>query len=100
MHVDIKGVHLDVSEKMREEIGRKLEHLDFAKDMITDLLFTICREKAYQVEAQINFRWGSSAHISTETFDVFEGINALFDKIDHKVRKEKEKIQDHSPRGQ
>ena len=100
MHVDIKGVHIDISGKMREEIERKLQHLDFAKEMITDLLFTITRDKAYKVEAQINFRWSTSAHISTETFDVFEGINALFDKIDHKVKKEKEKIQDHNPRGQ
>ena len=100
MHVDIKGVHIDVSDRMREEIERKLLHLDFAKEMITDLLFTITRDKAYKVETQINFRWGASAHISTETFDVFEGINTLFDKIDHKVRKEKEKIQEHNTRGQ
>ena len=39
MHVDIKGVHIDVSDRMREEIERKLLHLDFAKEMITDLLF-------------------------------------------------------------
>ena len=100
MRVDIKGVHIDVSDKMREEIERKLLHLAFAKEMITDLLFTINRDKAYKVEAQIIFRWGTSAHISTETFDVFEGINTLFDKIDHKVRKEKEKIQEHNTRGQ
>ena len=100
MHVDIKGVHIDISDNMREEIEKKLLHLDFAKEMITDLLFTITRDKAYEVEVQINFRWGTSAHIHTEAFDVFEGINTLFDKIDHKVRKEKEKIQEHNTRGQ
>ena len=95
MHVDIKGVHLDVSEKMREEINKKLHRLDFAQDMIMDLLFTISREKSYKVDVQINFRWGSAAHIHTDAFDVFEAINTLFDKMEQKVTKEKEKIQSH-----
>ena len=98
MHVEIKGVHLDITDKMREEIDHRLHRLDFAKDMLIDMLFTISRDHNYKVEVNINFRWGSAAHIKTEGFDVYEGISSLFDKIVHKVTKEKEKIQDHSPR--
>ena len=98
MHVEIKGVHLEVTDKMKEHIEKRVPHLDFAKDMIIDLSLTITKDNGYQVEANINFRWGSSAHISVSNFDVFEGIDALFHKIDSKVTKEKQRIQEHGPR--
>jgi len=100
MHVEIKGVHLEVTEKMKEHVDKRLLHLDYAKDMIIDLLVTIARDKGYRVEANINFRWGSSAHISATSFDIFEGIDSLFHKIDSKVTKEKQRIQDHGSRAQ
>ncbi len=100
MHVEIKGVHLEVTDKMREHIEKRLPHLDYAKDMIIDLLVTITKDNGYNVEATINFRWGSSAHISASSFDLFEGVDALFHKIDAKVTKEKKRIQEHSPRAQ
>jgi putative sigma-54 modulation protein len=100
MHVEIKGVHLEVTDKMKEHIDKKVPHLDYAKDMVVDLLVTVTRDKGYQVEANINFRWGSSAHISASSFDVFEGIDTLFHKIDSKVAKEKERIQEHGSRPQ
>jgi len=96
MHVEIKGIHLEVTDKMKEHIDLKVPHLDYAKDMIIDLLVTITKDKGYQVEANINFRWGSSAHISASNYDVFEGIDALFHKIDSKVTKEKQRIQEHN----
>jgi putative sigma-54 modulation protein len=98
MHVEIKGVHLEVTEQMKEHVEKRLPHLDYAKDMIIDLLVTITKGKGYDVEANINFRWGSSAHIKARSFDIFEGVDALFHKIDAKVTKEKKRIQDHSPR--
>jgi putative sigma-54 modulation protein len=100
MHTEIKGVHLEITEQMKEHIERKIPHLDFAKDMIIDLLFTITKDNGYQIEANINFRWGASAHISTTAFEVFEGIDSLFHKIDSKVTKEKERVQNHGPRAQ
>ena len=49
----------------------------------------------YILEATINFRWGNSNHMRVKSFDTFEGIDKLFDKIELKVLKEKNKIQDH-----
>jgi putative sigma-54 modulation protein len=79
-------------------VEKRLAHLDYAKDMIIDLLVTIAKEKGYKVEATINFRWGTSAHISASSFDIFEGIDTLFHKIDSKVTKEKQRIQEHGTR--
>jgi putative sigma-54 modulation protein len=97
MNTDVKAVHFDVTDGTRDYLERKLSKLDFAKDLIVDLLFTLTKEKNnfYKVESNINFRWGYSTHISTDTFDLIEGIDKLFDKIEMKVLKEKEKIQKH-----
>ncbi len=100
MHVEIKGVHLEVTDKMKEHVDQRLPHLDYAKDMIIDLLVTIAKDKGYKVESTINFRWGTSAHISVASFDIFEGIDSLFHKIDAKVTKEKQRIQEHGARPQ
>jgi putative sigma-54 modulation protein len=96
MHTEIKGVHIDVTDNMKDHIDKKLHKLDYAKEFIIDLLFTITKEKKdFRIEVNINFRWGAQAHISTDSFDVYEGIDILFSKMEHKISKEKEKIQEH-----
>ena len=96
MNVDIRGVHYDISDNTREHVEKKLKRLSYAEDLIVDLLFTISHDKnGYVIEATINFKWGKSAHIKVDTFDLFKGIDNLFNKLDNKIAKEKEKIQDH-----
>ncbi len=96
MNVDVKGVHLDISQNVRDYLNKKLKRLSYAEDLIVDLLFTLSQDsKAYKAEANINFRWGTSAHIGVDTFNLIKGIDLLFDKLDVKIRKEKDKIQDH-----
>ena len=96
MRIEVKGVHVDVTDKMREHVDKKLQKLDFASEMIIDLLFTLSREKSsFRIEVTINFRWGTSAHIGADSFDFFEGIDILFEKLDAKIRKEKDKVQQH-----
>jgi len=96
MNTDIKGVHVEITDQMREYIDKKLPRLDFVAEHIIDLLVILSQEGSqYSLEATINFRWGNSNHIQVKGFDVFEGIDKLFDKIEMKVLKEKNKIQDH-----
>ena len=96
MHVEIKGVHLDIKDELKEHIDKKMHRLDFAEDMIVDLLFTLTREKnSVKTEVTVNFRWGNQAHIGTNGFDIVEAVDSLFDKLVAKVTKEKEKIQQH-----
>lgn len=96
MNTEIKGSHVEITDKIRDTIGRKMPRLDFAKDYLIDLLFHFSQEKSlYKLEANINFRWGTSIHVGAESFDIFEGIDRLFDKMELKVTKEKKRIQDH-----
>ena len=96
MNIDIKGVHVEISDKIQEYIDKKLHRLDFVSEHIIDLLVFLSQEGSqYSLEATMNFRWGNSNHVRVKSFDVFEGIDKLFDKVELKVLKEKNKIQDH-----
>jgi putative sigma-54 modulation protein len=97
MNIEITGIHFNVTDAIRDSINKKLSRLEFAKSNIIDLLFKLIKEnRMYKVEVTINFRWGSSAHISVDGFDVYEELDKLFDKIESKVKKEKSKIQEHN----
>lgn len=97
MNLEIKGIHYEVTENTTEQIEKKVKKLDFASDMIVDLLFRIERDKGlYIISVNINFRWGLSHHIKVEHHDLYDGIDKMMDKIKNKVAKEKEKLQDHS----
>ena len=96
MNIDIKGVHVEITDKIREYIDKKLPRLDFVAEHIIDLLLFVSQEGSqYSLEATINFRWGISNHMRVKSFDIFEGVDKLFDKVELKVLKEKNKIQEH-----
>ncbi len=96
MHVDIKGIHVEITENIRDYLDKKMQKLEFAKDVIIDLLITISKVKSsHKIEATINFRWGNSAHLGHDCFDVLEGIDGFIDKLEIKIKKEKNKIQEH-----
>jgi putative sigma-54 modulation protein len=96
MNTEIKGVHVEITDAMREYIDKKMHRLDFAREHLVDLLFSCTQEKSqYKVEVNINFRWGNATHVGVAAFDIFEGIDKLFDKMELKIIKEKKKIQDH-----
>ncbi|WP_020612569.1 ribosome hibernation-promoting factor, HPF/YfiA family [Sediminispirochaeta bajacaliforniensis] len=97
MNLEIKGVHYDVSDSTKEFITKKLERVDFAKEYMVDLAITITKEKpGYTVEASVHFRWGHSSHVTAPpTHELYEGIEQMIDKLEHVVRKEKDRIKDH-----
>ena len=96
MRIDIRGVHVGVTEEMRDYFDKKIQKIDFAKDHIVDLLISLTKEKScFRIESTVNFRWGNQAHLKTDCFDVFEAIDNFTDKLETKVKKEKEKIQHH-----
>ena len=96
MKLEIKGIHYDISDNTKEFIEKKLQKIEHAKESITDLVFSITKEKhGYKVDVNINFPWGISAHIGQECFELFEGLEKIIDKIGMKVHKEKDKKASH-----
>jgi len=97
MNLEIKGIHYEVTERTTEQIEKKAKKIEFASDMIIDLLFRIEWDKGvYIISVTINFRWGLSHYIKVENHDLYEGIDKIMEKIKNKVKKEKEKIKDYS----
>ena len=96
MRVDIKGVHYQITEVTRDFLKTKLEKINYAQDYITDLLFTLTKDNSEWIaEVNANFRWGVNAHLKEGTFNLHESIEKLIDKLEAKVRKEKEKAKNN-----
>lgn len=97
MNLEIKGVHYDVSSTTKEFITKKLEKISFAEDYIIDLTVSITKEKpGYTVESTVHFRWGHTSHVTAApTHELYEGIELMIDKLEHVVRKEKERMKEH-----
>ena len=96
MNIEIRGVHYDISEEEKQAIAKKLHRIDFIKEKIIDIIFTIIKEKKeFELEVSIYFQWGTSAYLHVRDFNVLEGIDKLFNKMEVKISKEKEKIQEH-----
>jgi putative sigma-54 modulation protein len=62
--------------------------------MVVDLLITLKKEKDFEAEATVNFRWGVSIHVKEEDFDLNSAIDKMMDKLDSKITKEKEKVKE------
>ena len=96
MKFEIKAIHFELPEDYRDLIEKKIQKIEFAEDMIVSLVCTVSKGKNYSLEVDIRFRWGSVHHITVNNFDLREGIDALSEKIEAKVVKEKGKIKEHT----
>jgi len=94
MNTEIKAVHFTLHEDAREYLNKKIERIHNAENMIVDLLITIKKEKDFDVEATVNFRWGVSIHVKEVDFDLTAAIDKMMDKLETKITKEKEKMKE------
>ena len=93
MTPSITAVGFTLQPKQSEMIESKLKRIAYADDLIVDLLMKIKQDKSYVFDTTVNFKWGTSAHVSGEDFDFGAALNKMMDVLDNKVRKEKDKIQ-------
>ena len=98
MTVELKGVHYDVSDRTKEYVDKKLKRLKNVEDLIVDFHMTLSREPRgnYTASADAHFRWGLNSHIKADDRNLFKAIDIMFDKMEQKTTKEKEKIQAHT----
>ncbi|MDR2941844.1 MAG: ribosome-associated translation inhibitor RaiA [Treponema sp.] len=94
MNTEIKAVHFSLHEDAKEYLNKKLERLHNAENMIVDLLIVIKKEKDFDAEATVNFRWGVSIHVKETDFDLSKAIDKMIDKLEAKITKEKEKVKE------
>jgi len=94
MNTEIKSVHFTMHDDARDYLNKKIERIHNAENMIVDLLITIKKEKDFDAEATVNFRWGVSVHVKEIDFDIIKAIDKMMDKLESKITKEKEKVKE------
>jgi len=94
MNLDIKAVHFSLHDDAKEYLSKKIERLRNAENMIVDLLITLKKEKDFNAEATVNFRWGVSIHVEEVDFELTKAIDQMIDKLEAKITKEKEKVKE------
>ncbi len=75
-------------------INTKLKRIEYADNLIIDLILRVKEDKKYYFDATINFRWGANGHVTSDDYDFAAGLNKLMDVLDQKIKKEKDKIQE------
>jgi putative sigma-54 modulation protein len=94
MNTEIKALHFTLHDDTREYLNKKIERIHNAENMIVDLLVTLKKEKDFEAEANVNFRWGVSIHVQETDFDLVAAIDKMMDKLEQKISKEKEKVKE------
>lgn len=93
MNVTLSAVGFNFQQEQQDLINKKLERINYAEDLIVDLLVRVKDDKKIIFDVTANFRWGASAHVSAEDYDFAAALNKTMDILDTKVKKEKDKIQ-------
>ena len=94
MNTSIKALHFTLHDDAREYLNKKIERIHNAENMIVDLIITLKKEKDFEAEATVNFRWGVSIHVKENDFELTALIDKFMDKLNAKIIKEKEKVKE------
>jgi putative sigma-54 modulation protein len=94
MNTEIRAVHFTLRDDTREYLDKKISRIHNAENMIVDLLVTLTKDKDFEAEATVNFRWGVSIHVKEHDFDLNPAIDKMMDKLEPKIIKEKEKVKE------
>jgi putative sigma-54 modulation protein len=92
MNVSITGRKVKITPQIRRYLEKKMKKLDHYVDHIYDFIFTIKRERhIYFAEVNINVK-KKIIHIFAKTEDIFSVIDTLFDKIEIKLQRYRDKL--------
>ncbi|MDR3020169.1 MAG: ribosome-associated translation inhibitor RaiA [Treponema sp.] len=94
MNTEIRAVRFTLHDDAKEYINKKLERIRNAENMIVDLIVAIKKEKDFNAEATVNFRWGVTVHVTESDYDLTAAIDKMMDKLESKITKEKEKVKE------
>lgn len=94
MNINFRGIGFNVSDEDRDFLDKKLKKLSFAEDYLQDLDVTARKESkgiGFHLEAILHFAWKKEKAVSQDSYELYEGIELLADKIQSAAKKEKEK---------
>jgi putative sigma-54 modulation protein len=98
MVVKITGHHVDVTDALRDYVDTKMDRIIRHHDLLTDAHWILTVEKLqHKAEATLHVS-GRTIHAESIADDMYAAIDGLADRLDRRVRKYKEKLNDHHAR--
>ena len=79
MNINIQAVKFTMDEDQKKYLDQKFKRIEYADNLITDIQCFIKLDKKFIYDTTINFRWGGTAHVSTENYEVEGGGNKMMD---------------------
>jgi putative sigma-54 modulation protein len=91
MNLNLTGNHLEITPAIRDYVVAKLDRVTRHFDHVIDVNVVLSVDKLRQkIEANLHIR-GKDIHAESVEPDMYAAIDALADKLDRQVLKEKEK---------
>ena len=98
MQLNVSGHHVEVTPPLRAYVESKIDKIARHFDLISDVNCILTVEKLrHKAEATVQVNGGKIYADHTEE-DMYAAIDGLVDKLERRVRKYKEKLQDHHAR--
>jgi len=102
MHIDITGIHLEVTEALFTHVKNKFQHLErYCKGLEIKVHVTLTVDKKFdhRAEATLHVPRIAPVHAAGNGADMYLAIDALAEKLDRLMAKQKDKRQDHHEKG-
>ena len=95
MNITITSRHLEISEGLKRHIHERLGKLSKFYDRMFDVQVILKNEK-YRYTAEFNARiFGVDLHASVVTGEILISVDKAIDKLESRIRKQKEKVKNH-----
>jgi len=95
MQINLTGRHLDITDAMRTYVQGKFERIERHFDHVTQVHVILSVEKLRQ-KAEASFHIsGHDLYAESDHEDMYAAIDALVDKLDRQLLKQKEKMKNH-----
>ncbi len=94
MQINVSGHHVDVTDALRSYVEAKLDRLERHSDRINHMDVILSVEKQRQKAESTVRMAGGELFADAESDDLYAAIDALADKLDRQLIKQKEKSQD------
>jgi putative sigma-54 modulation protein len=95
MRIQLSGKHVEITPALRQYVTEKLDRLARHFDHVGNVHVVLSVEKMrHKAEATIHLHRGT-VFADTEAEDMYVAIDALVDKLDRQVKKQKEKDTDY-----
>lgn len=95
MNLNITGLHLEVTEGLRNHITEKLQRINRHHSDLISVNITLSTEKVEHKAAANVHLAGKELHVETVEKDMYAAIDVLMDKLDRMILQHKEKSNRH-----